>query len=642
MISINKQGNAIVIEFTDNDKYLFNGKIEVAPNELIVVTDDSEMATFKKASNGDVLFSQLISDIQIAGSPVTKDTIIDQFATIGFISGGGSGEGAVSSVNGQTGDVVITPASLNVYNKTEVESALEEKQEVFQVNSPMAFSRDTATQDLHLSIDLSGYATKEELADKQDAGDYATKTELQNVSAEVEHKADKTSVYTMQEVNNKLATKQATLVQGDNITLSTPDAEGKVTISATGLATIQSVEEISGEVATLSTDKQDKLVSGTNIKTINGNSILGEGNIEITGGGTSNKTWNFTGASDFLTDSATSQVAISLVSGTISYGEVSVGDNVILDDAHYFVVLNKYANTYSKYIAIMPIYDVFNNSNVLGYVMEVTDEAVASVQIYKVTMATPVTFTATANQDIRVDTTGTAGISLSGFTGYSKAKPGDVVHITYSTHNWNLVVIGKYTDGTGTYLVLSGLGNEYTGYRIGTGNIMYSYVSFDKGMDSAIAIGRSTTTSGTKYEVAIGVGAATSGKNAVAIGAYGASANTGATAIGADASANENGSTVIGANLKANDSTNTPEKVVIGYNDTTNNTGIPVIAYNETDGARIKSGSSMKKIATADQLPSSADITKLQSLPNFVTLTQTEYEALETKDANTVYLIKEA
>ena len=125
MISINKQGNAIVIEFTDNDKYLFNGKIEVAPNELIVVTDDSEMATFKKASNGDVLFSQLISDIQIAGSPVTKDTIIDQFATIGFISG----EDAVSSVNGQTGEVVITPASLNVYNKTEIDTALEGKQD---------------------------------------------------------------------------------------------------------------------------------------------------------------------------------------------------------------------------------------------------------------------------------------------------------------------------------------------------------------------------------------------------------------------------------------------------------------------------------------------------------------------------------
>jgi hypothetical protein len=39
MIQINKVGNAIVIKFTDNDKYLFNGTIEVAPNELMVVVD---------------------------------------------------------------------------------------------------------------------------------------------------------------------------------------------------------------------------------------------------------------------------------------------------------------------------------------------------------------------------------------------------------------------------------------------------------------------------------------------------------------------------------------------------------------------------------------------------------------------------
>ena len=70
---------------------------------------------------------------------------------------------------------------------------------------------------------------------------YATKTEL-------EHKADKTSVYTMQEVDNKLEAKQAMLIQGTNITLGEPDAEGKVTISAsqpdiTGLATKAEVTE---------------------------------------------------------------------------------------------------------------------------------------------------------------------------------------------------------------------------------------------------------------------------------------------------------------------------------------------------------------------------------------------------------------
>lgn len=268
MISINKQGNAIVIEFTDNDKYLFNGKIEVAPNELIVVTDDSEMATFKKASNGDVLFSQLISDIQIAGSPVTKDTIIDQFATIGFISG----EGAVSSVNGQTGEVVITADSLNVYNKTEIDTALN--------------------------------------------------------------------------------------------------------------------------------GKQDSLVSGINIKTINGNSILGSGNVEITGGGSSNKTWYFTEASDFLTNETVSKGRIPVAKGTISYGEVSVGDKVILDNDYYFVVLNKYANPY-KYIVIMPIYNPFNHSNVLGYVMEVPDTAVASVQIFKVTTPVDTTMSDTSENAVQ-------------------------------------------------------------------------------------------------------------------------------------------------------------------------------------------------------------------------------------------------
>ena len=242
MISINKQENAIVIEFTDNDKYLFNGKIEVAPNELIVVTDDSEMATFKKASNGDVLFSQLISDIQIAGSPVTKDTIIDQFATIGFISG----EGAVSSVNGQTGEVVITADSLNVYNKTEIDTALNGKQGKLSANYPL-----TLDELNNLALAPEGYATKEELATKQDS-----------------------------------------LISGHNIkTINGQDVLGLGNIEISGGGTVDSELSETSEnpvqnkvITTALNGKQDSLVSGTTIKTINGNSILGEGNIEITGG----------------------------------------------------------------------------------------------------------------------------------------------------------------------------------------------------------------------------------------------------------------------------------------------------------------------------------------------------------------------
>jgi hypothetical protein len=43
--------------------------------------------------------------------------------------------------------------------------------------------------------------------------------------------------------------------------------------------------EVASISAGLQTSKQDVLVSGTNIKTINGQSILGSGNINISGGG---------------------------------------------------------------------------------------------------------------------------------------------------------------------------------------------------------------------------------------------------------------------------------------------------------------------------------------------------------------------
>lgn len=188
MIQINKQGNAIVIEFTDNDKYLFDGTIEIAPNELMVVIDESDMATFKRTSNGDVLFSQLIDQIQIAGSAVTKDTIIEQFAIIGFQSGGGGGTGAVSSVNGQTGDVVLTAGSLNAYTKQEVNS----------------------------------------------------------------------------------------LVTAETVEREKKDSDLGAMIAAETAAREQAISQ-----------KQDTLVSGQNIKTINNQSLLGEGNIQIEGGGSS-------------------------------------------------------------------------------------------------------------------------------------------------------------------------------------------------------------------------------------------------------------------------------------------------------------------------------------------------------------------
>lgn len=52
-------------------------------------------------------------------------------------------------------------------------------------------------------------------------------------------------------------------------------------------ATTYTKTEIDNAITAATSTKQDTLVSGTNIKTINNQSILGEGNIEIQGGGSS-------------------------------------------------------------------------------------------------------------------------------------------------------------------------------------------------------------------------------------------------------------------------------------------------------------------------------------------------------------------
>ena len=441
MIEINKQGNAIRIDFADNDKYLFNGTMEVASNELMLVVDESDMITFKRTTNGDVLFSQAVNNIKIAGSAVTKDNVIEQFATIGYSqSGGGGGEsGAVTSVNGQTGEVVLTASSLNAYTKTQtddlvngvrtiandanskadavtsrvqnVETSLGNKQDTLvsgvniktvngqsivgegdvviegtdsytKTESDAKYATAESLNTLNQTVSALGTtveATNTELAktktdvtnltskvtedsqkiasldtemdNKANSADVPTNTQFNSLAGEVANKADKTSVYTKQEVDNKVASKQDTLTAGNGITIT--KSENKTIISSTS-PTVQSGEvgtadnyiysagsgnkNVISQIETNSdvddtlknpnyvpikvtgwngqgatgastrilgatseragvmsaadktkldgidmTTKQDKLTSGENIKTINGESVLGSGNLVIGG-----------------------------------------------------------------------------------------------------------------------------------------------------------------------------------------------------------------------------------------------------------------------------------------------------------------------------------------------------------------------
>lgn len=179
------------------------------------------------------------------------------------------------------------------YTKDEVDEKLATKQGVFTPQAPLAFNEDKS----QLSVDLSGY---------QPVGDYALKSdiptkisELTNdsnfvseaeVSGDLAGKADKTYV------DEQLATKQPVGDYATKTELASKADSSVVESLSTQVATNTSdisiiktkqeedgdkIDSLDKEMAT----KQDLLVSGTNIKTINSQSLLGEGNIDISGGG---------------------------------------------------------------------------------------------------------------------------------------------------------------------------------------------------------------------------------------------------------------------------------------------------------------------------------------------------------------------
>ena len=82
MIKIVKLNNGFKVEGIDNVLYPDNGTLVFGPKTVILVTDESDMVTFRSASNFDVLFSGLIQNITIDGQSVTKDNIVEKFQAV--------------------------------------------------------------------------------------------------------------------------------------------------------------------------------------------------------------------------------------------------------------------------------------------------------------------------------------------------------------------------------------------------------------------------------------------------------------------------------------------------------------------------------------------------------------------------------
>jgi hypothetical protein len=128
--------------------------------------------------------------------------------------------------------------------------------------------------------------------------------------------------------NQKISELSAITVIDDTDVLAIVDGSALQTkkISVTQVKALAPVQSVNGNTGAVSV--QPTLVSGTNIKTINGASVLGAGNIEVSGSGGVSSVNTLDGALTLaagsnvtITDNGTDTITIAATSGGISDGD---------------------------------------------------------------------------------------------------------------------------------------------------------------------------------------------------------------------------------------------------------------------------------------------------------------------------------
>ena len=370
LLKITDLGSGIMVQGTNNVLYPDNATLTYPYNSIIVITDESNIATFRSASNNDVLFSGLIGKIEIGGEIVTKENINTKFDAIANKESGGgdvSGlfanasydsqtkrinfydnggnivsyidatgfikDGTVSNVAISEGNLVITfntdagqePISIaltdifnseNYYNKTEVDGKLALKADKSEIPDTSEFITKEEYNPKELATAKALTQLNETKADKTEIPDvstFATKSEVDAVKAYyIDFAVLSTQGITDADwdgivaainahrpiyagLGNRYYTAECLYQDGSNIIRMTASDELNhffYLFTKRGTNDYTMTYEVRPYVTEVEkhtwSAKQDALVSGTNIKTINGESLLGEGNITIEGGGTIN------------------------------------------------------------------------------------------------------------------------------------------------------------------------------------------------------------------------------------------------------------------------------------------------------------------------------------------------------------------
>lgn len=282
MIKIEKLNNGFKVEGIDNVLYPDNGTLVFGANTVILVTDESNIATFRSASNFDVLFSGLINNITIDGQSVTKDNIVEKFQAVANVVAGSQedvshrleqieSEVALKAnsadlltlfdsaeYNSQTkkivfkhGDTVLVQIDATDFIKDGMVSNVE----IVNDKLVISFNTDAGKQNIEITLsdifNPNNYYTKQEIDTKE-----------QNINTSIALKVDKETFDVKEEVISKALNDlhESIPTVPTNVSAFTNDA-GYLT---------------QNDIA----NKQDKLTAGENI-TIENNVISSTGGTQI-------------------------------------------------------------------------------------------------------------------------------------------------------------------------------------------------------------------------------------------------------------------------------------------------------------------------------------------------------------------------
>lgn len=348
MLQITKQGNSIVVEGLNHFFYPYNGTLEVPCNSVITVVDDGNIVLFRSASNYDVLFSAKVDEITINGQSVTKDNVGEVFGALSNVSSGGGGltpeqeeklnntvqisdynadkatqttidEAQNTEINKLKGDIagkqdiiqdlnairegadlgktalqeetdpVWTAEKSNYYTKSEVDTSLEAKADKTEIptvpTNVSAFTNDAGYLTEHQSLD--NYYTKTE-----SDGKYATQVvvneeiaarinDIREVNTSLESKADKTEIPTVP-TNVSAFTNDAGYLT-EHQSLNNYYTKSEVDTSLETKANKSEIPTVPTNVSAFTNDA-GYLTEHQTLKTINGETIVGNGDITISGG----------------------------------------------------------------------------------------------------------------------------------------------------------------------------------------------------------------------------------------------------------------------------------------------------------------------------------------------------------------------